>query len=50
MMTGIDTILAENSKQVPRDRQTRPGTGVSKKLDTRGPRSPASKVVKHKPP
>jgi lysophospholipase L1-like esterase len=50
MMTGIDTILAEKLKTKFRViGQTRPGTGVSKKLDTPWTAFARQQVVKHKP-
>ncbi len=50
MMQGIDTILAQQLKKKYRViGQTRPGTGVSKKLDTPWTTFARQQVTKHKP-
>ncbi|HEX6390886.1 MAG TPA: GDSL-type esterase/lipase family protein [Solirubrobacteraceae bacterium] len=50
MMQGIDTILAEKLKSKYRViGQTRPGTGVSKRLDTPWTTFARNQVAKHKP-
>lgn len=50
MMQGIDTILAEKLKSKYRViGQTRPGSGVSKQLDTPWTKFAQQQVTKHKP-